>query len=208
MVYSEKYKLLFVSVPKTGTTSLTAALVERLEGRRNQICKEGEWLDIGEHWTLAQIAEVVGWDFLEKVYVVGGVRNPWDRLVSSYNFYKNGRAARLVASGKQRNPITVLNVMLAKLLPFNLWLRLYRTGTCFSYLCDASGELRADFVLRVECMNEDVEGLCKKINLTPFEPSVSNASKHKPYREYYTPSSQEVVFQRFRSDVENFNYKF
>jgi hypothetical protein len=32
LIYSEKYKVLFVSVPKTGTTSLTAPLMDRLEG--------------------------------------------------------------------------------------------------------------------------------------------------------------------------------
>ena len=69
MVYSEKYKVLFVSVPKTGTTSLTASLVERLEGRRNQVPKGDTWVSVGEHWTLKQIAEVIGWDALNDVHI-------------------------------------------------------------------------------------------------------------------------------------------
>ena len=208
MVYSEKYKLLFVSVPKTGTTSLTASLVERLDGRRNQVFKGNTWLSVGEHWTLAQIAEVVGWELLEDVHIVGGVRNPWDRLVSSYNFYKNGRASKLVLSGKQRNSMAVFNVIMAKLLPFEIWLRFYRTGNCFDYLCDSSGKLRADTVIRIENMNDDVEALCQKLGVDSFEPAVANASTRKPYREYYSSKAQNMVAGRFRADLENFDYEF
>jgi hypothetical protein len=208
MVYSGKHKLLFVSVPKTGTTSLTASLVERLEGRRNQVPKGDGWVAVGEHWTLAQIAEVVGWDALNDVHIVGGVRNPWDRLVSSYNFYKNGRVAKLVLAGKRRNPKAVLNVFMAKLLPFECWLRLYRTDPCFEYLSDVDGNLRADTVIHIETMNEDVEALCQKLGVTSFEPEVVNASTRKPYKEYYSGKSQKLIARRFVEDIEHFNYNF
>ena len=208
MVYSEKYKVLFVSVPKTGTTSLTASLVERIEGRRNQVPKGDTWVSVGEHWTLKQIAEVIGWDALNDVHIVGGVRNPWDRLVSSYNFYKNGRVAKLVRAGKQRNPKAIFNVMMAKLLPFKYWLRLYRTGACFEYLCDGDGTLRADTVIRIESMNEDVEALCQKLNVASFEPAVVNASSRKPYEEYYSSETRNIIARRFKADLEHFNYSF
>jgi hypothetical protein len=102
MLYSEKYNLLFIAVPKTGTTSFTSALGEVIESRRNVVIVDGVEVPCGEHDSLADVAARVGWDKVTEMTVVGAVRNPWDRLVSSYHFYRNGRVVSRVFQGSRR----------------------------------------------------------------------------------------------------------
>jgi hypothetical protein len=208
MIYSEKYKVLFISVPKTGTTSLTAPLMETLAGHRNLVRSEsGDLLPVGEHWTLLQIAELVGWRQLEGYTIVGGVRNPWDRVVSAYNFYNNGRVVKRIMSGERRNIKALFKVFLAKLLPFSVWLSFYKTLDCYAYLCDASGELRAE-IIQIENMNDDVAEICKKIGIKPFTPGKENVSSRKRYADYFNPRTRELVRRRCIKDVEAFDYRY
>lgn len=208
MLYSKKYNLLFVAVPKTGTTSFTSALGDVLESERNIVTVGEAKVRCGEHDTLAEIAEKVGWDAVRNMVVVAAVRNPWDRLVSSYHFYRSGRVTKLVLSGKQRNPMAILNVLAARLLPFTIWVRLYRTKTCSCYLKDSEGALRIDHLLRLEYFEQDVAELCKALGLAPVALQQKNRSPRTHYREYYTPASQRLVAQRFSEDVEAFDYTY
>lgn len=207
LIYSEKYKVLFISVPKTGTTSLTAPLMERLEGRRNMIPKGNEWVTVGEHSTLSQIAALVGWDKLKDVTIIGGVRNPWDRVVSAYNFYCNGRVVQRVKAGKRKNIKAILKVLLAKALPFSLWVYIYKTPNCFDYLCDDSGELRA-YIIHLENMNMEVPKVCEKLGIPPFTPGKENVSSRKPYKSYYNSRTEALVMKRFNKDVNTFDYGY
>jgi len=208
MLYSEKFNLLFIAVPKTGTTSFTSALGDVIESRRNAIVVDGVEVHCGEHDSLADIASRIGWDKIQSMIVVGAVRNPWDRLVSSYHFYRNGRVASRVFKGKQTNPMAILNVIAAKLLPFPLWLRLYRTHTCYHYLQAPSGGLHVDYLLHLESFEEDVSKLCEVLNLKPVEVHHQNKSSRNDYREYYTEATRKHVAHRFADDVKAFNYIF
>lgn len=208
MLYSEKYKLLFVAVPKTGTTSFTRALSGVLKARRNVVTINEQEFLCGEHDSIAQIAAKIGWDEVYKMTVVCAARNPWDRLVSSYHFYKNGRVSALVMQGKRRNPKAILNVVAAKLLPFSIWLWLYRTKSCYSYMVNEANEMQADFVMRMEELSEDVDKLCHDLGISGVQLSHENMSKRDKYRTYYKKSTRKLVERRFKDDIKTFNYTF
>lgn len=208
MLYSKKYNLLFVAVPKTGTTTFTSALGEVLEAERNVVRFDETGIRCGEHDSLSDIADHVGWDRVKGMTIVGAVRNPWDRLVSSYHFYRNGRVVTRVLQGKQRSVMAILNVIAAKLLPFSLWLRIYRTETCHSYFRDPSGEFRADHLLHLETFDEDVAKLLEVLGLPAVELQKQNESSRTHYRDYYSDRAQEIVARRFAEDVAAFNYSF
>lgn len=208
MIYSEKNNVLFVSVPKTGTTSLTSPLLKCLEGRRNEVRKaNGTWAKVGEHFTLCEIAARVGWDALEGTLIIGGVRNPWDRVASAYNFYRNGRVVQRVKVGKQRNYKAVVNVLLAKALPFSLWVYLYRTRCCYHYLCDESGELVAK-IIHLENMANDLSKVLDSMGVASFTPGKENASTRKPYNNYYNKRTRALIEKRFSKDIDAFGYKY
>lgn len=208
MLYSEKYNLLFIAVPKTGTTSFTSTLSETLETERNVVCVNGSSFVCGEHDTLLQIAERVVWDSVKNMTVVGAVRNPWDRLVSSYHFYRNGRVFKLVSAGKQKNLKAIINVIAARFLPFSIWLRLYRTKSCLSYLVDTKGDLAVNYVLRLEAFSEDIRSLCEKIGIPETELTHQNKSSRSNYQSYYTDSTRKLVERMFKDDIETFGYRF
>lgn len=208
MLYSPKYNLLFVAVPKTGTTSFTRALGNVLEARRNVLDADGADLEFGEHDPLSVVASKSGWERVDGMMVVGAVRNPWDRLVSSYHFYRNGRVAGLVLRGKQRSPMAILNVIAAKLMPFSIWVRFYRTKSCYSYLSDKDGRLRANFVMRMETLGDDVKALCDRLGIERVELSHDNQSSRSGYRTYYSDTTRKLVEHRFQDDVRAFDYSF
>lgn len=208
MLYSKKYNLLFVAVPKTGTTSFTSALGAMLDAERNLVCVDGADIRCGEHDSLAGIIDRVGWNRVKDMTIVGAVRNPWDRLVSSYHFYRNGRVVSRILRGEQRKLMAILNVIAAKVLPFSLWIRFYRTKTCYSYLKDQSGELRVDHLLHLETFKEDVAKLSKVLSLPSVELPEHNKSLRTHYRDYYSVRTQRLVAKKFAEDVTAFDYSF
>lgn len=172
------------------------------------IIVNGVEIKCGEHDTLKQIAASVGWEYIKEMKVVATVRNPWDRLVSSYHFYRNGRVVERIFKGKQRNPMAILNVFAAKVLPFSLWVRLYRSKSCLDYLKSPEGNLRVDYLLRLENFEEDVESFRTNLGLPKVLLEEKNKSQRQHYCDYYNASTKKIVEYRYADDIAAFKYNF
>lgn len=209
MIYSSKHNFCFVAVPKTGTSSISKYL-SSLDGIERNIFPdaEGGATVINEHDPVRKIVKVMGEEKWESLFTFGGVRNPWSRVVSAYHFYRHGRAAKRVMAFRQPHPVAIANVLLAKLLPFSLWVRLYRTRTYLSYLVDERGQLAVDAVLKQESLNQDFSKVCEMIGVPPVDLPVENKSAHADYREYFNDSTRAVVARYFKEDIEAFGYEF
>ena len=97
MIISPGRKFIFVHIPKTGGTSMAAALEQRAmaddiligdtpkaKRRRNRLKQLSAKGRLWKHSTLADIDGVVNSADLERYFIFTLVRNPWDRLVSYY----------------------------------------------------------------------------------------------------------------------------
>ncbi len=126
------------------------------------------------------------------------VRNPWDRLVSEYEFIRkqtdHGRHQRVM-----------------KLESFAHFIKMQsqrRDAYQNQMLCDKNGKLLMDFVGRFENLNQDWEKLCKSANIPHQQLAHINKTKHRDFREYYDDASIELVADNWAEEIKLFDYSF
>ena len=215
MIISPGRKFIFVHIPKTGGTSMAAALehramaddiligdtpkAKRRRKRLKQLPAKGR---LWKHSTLADIDGVVSASELEPYFIFTLVRNPWDRLVSYY--------AWLRAQSFQHPAVA-----LAKRSDFAAFLRdpatqaSFRAGFYASYMRDTEGNERADLFIRLEHLEEDLIALEQHLgfSLRPL-PHENRSERERDYRAFYTDELAELIADFCAVGISRFGYHF
>jgi hypothetical protein len=196
MPISDKYKLIFIHIPKNAGTAITNTL---------------EMSDIGHHgWRYYKSRYPQKWVTYTKISVV---RNPWDRVVSCYEYAKmedsywhstnsKARAGKhldydLLKDSSFENCLGIL-----KNTPQKLRHQGWSNQSNYIYNGD---KLMVDYVLDVnEIDNKLSEILNQKINIPKI-----NVSNQNNYKDYYSDKKMvNIVSDRYKTDLLNFNYEF
>lgn len=188
MLVSLQHKFIFIRIPKTASTSMREALTP-FATKENK-----EYSPV--HITAGEIINKIGREFFNLFYSFAIVRNPWDRETSEYEF--------ILSSPKNLN-----HKLITELGNFDSYIRWrienFRLQKCFVYSGD--GDLLVDFVGRYENLENDFRTICTHIGITaPPLPRLNVAINKKPYREYYTPETEELVRQAYKDDLALFGY--
>lgn len=209
MLYHKEKKLVILAVPKTATSSLRELLLKDENVCRNQLHSDEKTYRFAEHDSLRTVESMLTKEEFKEIQFLACVRNPWDRMVSAYHFYRNGRAWKQVKAGKLRKPRAVLNVWLARIIPFSIWLLLRKPASCTHYLVNKEGVLKVDYVIKLEELNTAFPSLCQRLGIKLTGPLPrENVSIRKDYRTYYSWATRRIVEWRYRDDIENFGYSF
>ncbi len=76
-------------------------------------------------------------------------------------------------------------------------------------MIDNRGKLLPDFIGKLENLAEDFTVIAGKTGfVTDGLLHLNNAGRGKSYREYYDQEAREMVAERYRRDIEMFNYEF
>jgi hypothetical protein len=90
MVISEEHKFIFISVPKTGSSSAEKFFREKYKSiGYNRILVGGKEIKVPPHITALQLRRLMGDDY-GHYQKIAFIRHPYSKLVSGYFFYKNG----------------------------------------------------------------------------------------------------------------------
>jgi len=210
-------KVLFIHVPRTGGSSIDRYLRKAVDYQN--LADEGQPVLIHDkHWINAKHISigslmargVFDRRWLNSRFKVAFVRNPWDRLVSTFFLLRRVRLrprvsrksndslcdfktfVETVYSGRHVHPISHRNVHdWNRANPQVDWLR-----------------WGVDFVGRYENLREDWKRLCKITN-TPYEPlPKENTTNHGHYTTYYDDRLCEMAAEVYREDIETFGYEF
>lgn len=189
MHISQKHRMAFIHVHRTGGTTLTNLLREEMGKRLKTLSQHGdaqtdeiEWLDRHPDW-----------------FVFGFVRNPWARLASWYTFHLH----------RQANPAPDLQK------DFEAFLNQVAHDTSgtfhlnqIDYFTDKSGHIRTQFIGRFENYEADVRTVFQTLELEVFDIPKLNARLASYDPHLYTDKSREWVTQWCARDIAHFDYKF
>jgi len=129
-------------------------------------------------------------------------RNPWDRMVSLYSYYKQ-------VSRKGRK-----GICLSDLKSFGTFVRAINPyDSCspvpiqISWIKGMDGKPCIDFIGRMENYEEDWLFICKKLGINRCLPHI-NKSRHDDYWKYYDRYLGKRVGELYKEDIEFFGYSF
>jgi hypothetical protein len=184
MRISHRFTFLFYHVPKTGGSSIEAA-ISRISSRTSFATK---------HTTFEESRKVYKKYFDYRKFAF--VRNPWSLLFSWFTA-ANRTQQHLIT--KENFKEFVSKVPNLPLVP----------NTQFSYLCEGD-TLAMDYVGKFETLDRDFKDITEKIGMPKFVlPHENGSNKGRyDYRDFYTEESIDFVRDHFRVDVEVFGYDY
>jgi hypothetical protein len=137
------------------------------------------------------------------------VRNPWDRLVSTYFFLKSGgtnEMDRRFAAENLAGYDSFAAFVEGWLNEQNAWSWVHFKPQHY-FICDADLCVRMDFVGRMENIATDFRYICRRLDVSA-QLTWSNRGDHEPYRHYYTDALRERVAAVYADDIAIFGYRF
>jgi hypothetical protein len=214
MIISPGRNYIFVHIPKTGGTSLALALEARAKKddiligdtpkarkRRHRLHGVEARGRLWKHSGLADIEGLVTRDFIAQAFCVTLVRNPWDRLVSLYQWLR---------AQSFDHPM----VARAQAMPFDAFLRAGETRAALranpyaAYMRDGTGRDRADLFIRLEHFEADARPLWSHLGFTLDLPHENRSDRVGDYRGYYDDALAAEVALICAEDIAQFGYSF
>lgn len=191
--WPNEHNAIFIHLPKSAGTSISRAL----------------GLPSSRHVLAADYRSANAVKFA-RFFKFAFVRNPYDRLLSSYAFLKRGGMNSddaLFAETHVRQYDSFEHFViegLARRPEIYAWVH-FRPQSAF--VCDAAGRNLMDFTGKFEHLNEDYERIAEQLG-KPRQLPVINASQRGDYREVYTPATIDVVRRYYAADLKTFGYGF
>ena len=186
MIISKKHKYIYLACPKTGTTSIQRFLLEQdSTAFRNKIVIDDQLIKFEGHSKINNIKKKLHNNFNE-FQVIGFIRHPYSRIVSSYFFYKKGGKTASI-NPRKRGLIHNLRYLSAKILPFKIWALVYPYKSNKEFFVDDKNETIVQHIGLFENLNKDFEQILRKLDLN-FDVSKLkkiNKSNHKDINTYY-----------------------
>ncbi|MCB1062309.1 MAG: sulfotransferase family 2 domain-containing protein [Verrucomicrobiae bacterium] len=204
-MYSSDLNCLFIHIPKAAGNSIMQSLGTNWEN----------------HKDLARYRDELGDETISKLVKFTFVRNPWDRLLSEYNFQRK----------KHQRADTVrlfLNAPDGSVRTFSEWVEyafehpedhhpkewggktsedIHRLSPQIDWI-SLDGEIGVDFVGRIENLQSDFDEVCDRLNHPRQRLRRKNRKFHWHYSRYYNDRTRDLVTDYYRRDIEAFGYRF
>lgn len=190
MVISHEYKYVFIEVPQTASTAITAELRQHYGGERT-LHKHANYSQCCRAWP-----EVRG-----NYFTFAAVRNPLDQVVSYYTKLKtNHRGNYTDPTRFQRNGGWVPELQLEHYefiqkndADFASFFREFYSRVFHEWVLLGHGQF--DFVMRFENIREDFATVLRTLGLCPVRPLpvVNPTEEKKHFLNYYPPEIRALV---------------
>ncbi|MBT8040905.1 MAG: sulfotransferase family protein [Gammaproteobacteria bacterium] len=208
MLISDSHEFIFVRVRKTASQSMWTALepyvLPRPAGRwarfksRAGLERDYRKYRFRAHEKITTAKRLLPPERFERYFKFAIVRNPWHRLVSEYEFIlkspNHGRHRRVKALD---GFASFIEMQIPR-----------RDAYQVNQLCDSNGDLLMDFVGKLENLDDDWETICWRIGIPHVALPRKNVSVKRPYTDYYTPETRDLVARRWSREIELFGYTF
>jgi len=148
------------------------------------------------------------------------VRNPWDKMVSFYNYHDKvrrwdydwewspdnspsfGEFIKISSSFSKQTQKYIFRKTGSRCTHHK------RMSNQLDWISDKDGNILVDYIIRFENLQKDFDIVCDKIGVGRKKLPHKNKSKHKHYTEYYDDKTREIVAEKYATDIEYFGYEF
>ena len=180
-------KLLFIHIPKNAGTSVTKAFAMQHEG----------------HYPVSFYKNQMAEDLWQEYTKFCIVRNPWDRVVSCYEYARMEKSYYHAVDGPSqygKHP----DYDLLKDASFEECIELLKEGK----LTHQGWTLQSLWIhdKDVLCVDDKLENLPDKLYEVEIE--ALNKSTRKDYQSYYNEETKQAVEDLYKVDIELFDYEF
>lgn len=221
MLYSSKYNFVYSKSVKTGSTSTEASLEYLIRGdiaphhTHSLFYEDGSRIGFrgwkqkedpnfgtekfsGNHVSLKVIRRLIGAELFNSAFKISSIRNPYDRVISSFHWCEKNSLGRCVNSKKDGN-VNAIKDDFSKFINSNPNAK-YNASDHF--FCDS--EMVIDHFVRMEKMNGDLDFALNKldvpsdirnliINNIPEFKKTSRSESALQFSDYYSRETLEVV---------------
>jgi hypothetical protein len=218
MIISHRLKYVFIHIPKTGGRSIRTLLRNNDEFKVDEV---GWWPGISKeqkegknisrlfmHSSLINIENYLyesGFNPLD-YYFFSFIRNPWDMVVSLYEFYRQ----YIKPNSKTHNKDILKKIMCARQSFDHFVSNDCHDGKLFSSIIDSSNTKSIDFVGSFENFEMDLKKISNKItNSNQYFPLPhEHKTIREDYRVYYNEETKIKVAKQYNNIISMGNYTF
>ena len=197
MIISDSHKFVFHHVPKTGGSSITAALAPYCRNYEGVVPTDEthgwQFAFHQPHYMHHPVRSYEAGAIPEGYYSFAFVRNPFDAVVSAYNPTKH----------KHFDEYVEVHIFSG--------LEFVARYTQFAYLSDDAGNILVDSVGRYENLAQDFYDIVGTMSVPLMilpKRNITQDREHENYRKYYSPVSRDLVEVKYKKDLEFFGYEF
>jgi chondroitin 4-sulfotransferase 11 len=173
----------YIHVPRTGGQSVREFLLKEKDAKIMSLGKRDINTKHPDIWTTKNHFGDLGYTFCT-------VRNPYDRLVSMF--------AHLKRVDRNMPAKTDFSKFVFEYADYDTFMK--PISSWFN-----NGDI--DYIMRFENLSNDFEVIKKKLDANRGLIH-KNAASHNNYKSYYTDEIKEFVTEKFKEDIERFNYSF
>lgn len=207
MVISKKHKFIFIHIPKNAGTSMASSL--------SSITKEKKHWAVSESTKHQNLRDLIftrknanlynkvfnDCNFLD-YYKFAIVRNPYDRMISLYNYLRKYEVRKEIHTVKD------FEAFINLLKQDDSWVsKLHSTKLQLSYIVDSNNNIAVDYIGRFEELDKSIKDINKKLLIDIRLKKLNHSSSNSfDLNKYYNETTRQIVNERFLKDFETFNY--
>lgn len=188
--YPDAYRCIFIHVPKTAGSSMVKSLFG--EGSRHVPYFVYERANRGK---------------FRRYFKFAFVRNPWDRLVSSYFYLRqggSGGADKAWSDANLRRYPDFRSFVLGWINAANVATWPHFNPQSY-YIADRDGKIMVDFVGQYENLVEDFQFVMNRLGFDAML-ELTKKSEHRHFASYYDAETSSIVERVYASDIKVFGY--
>jgi len=197
---SHKYRCVFIHVPKAAGTSIKTVLNMPGSGHLTWFYYAFYFPQIWRQYTSFAV-----------------VRNPWDRIVSTYHFLRmkvsylhppevGPHADYEVLRDRSFEECLTILLRERERLTSEAW---YEQTHLVALPVSLGARVMVDRVLRFETLDAEFPRLCAELGVDGRNmPQLNSTKRGRDYREYYNGHTRRLVARLYASDIETFGYSF
>ena len=161
-----------------------------------------------KHIKAHELRSAIGQEAWAQFFTFAFVLNPWDLMVSSYNWWLQK------ASKWPDYPPIVVEIRgmdgFAGFMASRLGARQINEmeGNISDWITDGAGNILLDYVARFESLEESWGVICDRMDVPLIPLPYENKSERSHYRTYYNQETRQQIADRFSWSIEKFGYRF